>query len=72
VVASTGERGGYAERVVVPAGSMVPVSDGLGLREAPALLHDGATAMGLLEGTGINPGEWVLVTAAGGGRSGSC
>ena len=67
VVARTGERGGYAERVVVPAGSLVPVPEDLGLREAAALLHDGPTAMGLLEGTGIKPGEWVLVTAAGGG-----
>jgi NADPH:quinone reductase len=43
------------------------VPDGVDLREAAALLHDGNTAFGLLEGTGIEPGEWVLVTAAGGG-----
>jgi NADPH:quinone reductase len=59
--------GGYAEQVVVPADGLIPVPDGLGIREAAALLHDGNTALGLFDGAGIRPGEWVLVTAAGGG-----
>jgi NADPH:quinone reductase len=67
VVTFTSERGGYAERVAVPAEGLIQVPDGLDLRDAAALLHDGNTAFGLLEGTGINPGEWVLVTAAAGG-----
>lgn len=67
VVTSTAERGGYAEQVAVPSEGLIPVPDGVDLREAAALLHDGNTAFGLLEGTGIEPGEWVLVTAAGGG-----
>jgi NADPH:quinone reductase len=67
VVTSTGERGGYAEQVAVPAEGLVAVPEALDLRDAAALLHDGTTAFGLLAATGINPGEWVLVTASGGG-----
>jgi NADPH2:quinone reductase len=70
VAAHTGERGGsggYAEQVAVAAGDLIPVPDGLGLPEAAALLHDGSTAMGLLDAVGVKPGEQVLVTAAAGG-----
>ena len=67
VVTDTGERGGYAERAVAPAEGLIPVPDGLGLPEAAALLHDGRTALGLAEMARIRPGEWVLVTATGGG-----
>ena len=49
------------------AGELIPVPDELGLPEAAALLHDGSTAMGLLQDTGVKPGEQVLVTAAAGG-----
>lgn len=69
-VAHTGEsggRGGYAEQAVVAVGDLIPVPDGLGPSHAAALLHDGATALGLLELIGVKPGEWVLVTAAAGG-----
>src|SRR6266545_4147852 len=59
--------GAYAEQTVVPAEGLIPVPDGLGLREAAALLHDGRTALGLAEGARIQPGEWVLVLAVGGG-----
>lgn len=65
VVATT--TGGYAEQTVIPAEGLIPVPDGLGLREAAALLHDGTTALGLAEGARIRPGEWVLVVAVGGG-----
>lgn len=70
VVAHTGGSGGsggYAEQAVIAAGDLIPVPDGLGLPGAAALLHDGATAFGLLERVGVRPGEWVLVTAAAGG-----
>jgi NADPH2:quinone reductase len=63
----SGGWGGYAEQAVVPAGDLIPVPDGLGRPDAAALLHDGATAFGLLERVGVKPGEWVLVTAAAGG-----
>jgi NADPH2:quinone reductase len=67
VAAHTGGGGGYAEQAVVAAEGLIPVPDGLGAREAAALLHDGPTALGVFEQARIRPGEWVLVTAAGGG-----
>jgi NADPH:quinone reductase len=63
----SGGSGGYAEQVTVSSGGLVPVPDGLDLHEAVALLHDGATALGLAASTGIHPGEWVLVVGAAGG-----
>jgi NADPH2:quinone reductase len=67
VLAVTGEGGGYVELALTSVAGLVPVPDGLSLREAAALLHDGPTALGLADRTGIRPGEWVLVTAAAGG-----
>jgi NADPH2:quinone reductase len=70
VAAHTGQRGGsggYAGQVAVAAADLIPVPDGLGLAEAAALLHDGSTALGLLDATVVKPGEQVLVTAAAGG-----
>jgi NADPH2:quinone reductase len=69
VVARTGEAGGsggYAEQVVVPADRLVPVPDGVGLAEAAAVLNDGATALALMAGTGVRPGERVLILGAAG------
>lgn len=59
--------GGYAEQVAVPVADLVPVPEELGFSEAAALLHDGATAMGLVEEARFEKGEWVLVAAAAGG-----
>jgi len=67
VVARTGERGGYAEQVAGPADGLSAVPDGLGLREAAALLHDGPTALALLEGARVGNGDKVLVVGASGG-----
>ncbi len=70
VIAHTGERGGnggYAERAAVPVDALVPLPDGVGPREAAALLHDGATALGLFEATPVRAEQWVLITAAAGG-----
>jgi NADPH2:quinone reductase len=70
VIARTGgagPAGGYAERVAVLASHLVPVPDGVGLPEAAAVLHDGATALGLAGSTGIRPGEQVLILGAAGG-----
>jgi NADPH2:quinone reductase len=72
VVAHTGPAGGgggYSERVVVPSDRLVPVPGGVDFRIAAALLHDGATALGLLAGTGVKPGESVLVLGAAGGMA---
>jgi NADPH2:quinone reductase len=62
--------GSYAERAVAAVEALIPVPDGLGLREAAALLDDGSTALGLVEVAGVRAGEWVLVEAAGGGVGG--
>ena len=70
VVARTGGSGGwggYAEQALVAVRDLIPVPDGLGLQEAGALLHDGATAESLLERVAVRPAESVLVTAAAGG-----
>lgn len=67
VVADTTGSGGYLERTARPADALVEVPEGLGAAEAAALLHDGQTAIGLMEGLAPRPGEWVLVTAAAGG-----
>ncbi|MFF2075890.1 zinc-binding dehydrogenase [Kitasatospora sp. NPDC058162] len=67
VLADAGPTGAFAERVAAGAEGLVPVPDGLGLREAAALHTDGSTATGLVEGARIAPGEWVLVEAAAGG-----
>ncbi len=70
VVARTGDNGGsggYAQRAVVAVDHLVPVPDSLGLLEAAALLHDGATALGLVESFPIQSGQWVLVVGASGG-----
>lgn len=67
VVATTGERGGYAEQAVALAQELVLVPDGVALTDAAALIHDGRTALALAEGNHIRPGESVLVMAASGG-----
>src|SRR5437868_14816582 len=66
VVAHTGERGGhggYVERAVVAADAIVAVPDGLELQDAAAVLHDGATALGLVAHARIRPRVGVLVLA---------
>jgi NADPH:quinone reductase len=63
----TGGSGGYAEQAAIAVGDLIPGPDGLGQAEAAALLHDGATAFGLIEQVGVNPSEWILITAAAGG-----
>lgn len=68
MVADTGSGcGGYAEEAAVAADGLVEVPEGLSLADAAALLHDGRTAIGLIEATEPRPDEWVLVTGAAGG-----
>lgn len=67
VVARTGQQGGYAEHVRVSAENLVRVPEGLGLRTAAALLHDGPTALALIEGNRVGRGDRVLVVGASGG-----
>ncbi|MEU6642164.1 zinc-binding dehydrogenase [Saccharomonospora sp. NPDC046836] len=67
VVSSLRGSGGYAEQVVIDADAVIEVPEGLPLDAAVALLADGRTAMLLVRGAGLRPGERVLVEAAGGG-----
>jgi len=64
-----GGMGGYAERALVPASHLVAVPEGVDLRVAAALMHDGATALGLMAGTPVRPGETVLLVGAAGGMA---
>ncbi|AVH57978.1 MULTISPECIES: zinc-binding dehydrogenase [Streptomyces] len=59
--------GGYAERAVAPASALSVVPDSVDLLHAAALVHDGVTASGLLELTGIRATDRVLVLGASGG-----
>lgn len=67
VVADTPEDGGYREQALVPVDRLIPVPDGVDLAAAAALLHDGRTALALIEATDPQPGEWVMVLGAAGG-----
>ena len=67
VVSATGGSGGYAERVVVDAGGLVEVPDGVELDTAVALMADGRTATALVRAAGVGAGDRVLVEAAAGG-----
>ncbi|KIR61722.1 MULTISPECIES: zinc-binding dehydrogenase [Micromonospora] len=67
VVARTGAVGGYLDRTPVPVDDVLPVPAAVSLRDAAALLTDGATAFAVLDLAGVRPGDRVLVTAAAGG-----
>jgi NADPH2:quinone reductase len=67
VVTDTRQAGSYAERVAVPADSLVPIPDGLSALTAAALLTDGRTALGILDGISVQAGTGVLITGAAGG-----
>lgn len=59
--------GGFAELVKVPASALVPLPDGLGFEEAAAVTLAAMTAWHMLDRAKIEPGETVLVLAAGSG-----
>ncbi len=60
--------GGYAEFVVAPASSLVPIPDGLSDKEAAAVTLSTLTAWhALVSRADVKPGESVLVLAAGSG-----
>jgi NADPH:quinone reductase len=67
VVTSLSGTGGYAERAVAAAESLVEVPDGLALRDAVALVADGRTALALAGRARLAKGDTVLVEAAAGG-----
>ena len=67
-VAFTDGSGTYAERVVVPAGRVVVLPDGVGTETAAASLLQGMTAHYLVHDTHpVAPGDAVLVHAGAGG-----
>jgi NADPH2:quinone reductase len=67
-VAWATQLGSYAEEVVVPAGSVVPVPEGVDLKMAAAVMLQGMTAHYLAHSTvPLEKGMTVLVTAAAGG-----
>ncbi|MEW1960015.1 quinone oxidoreductase [Kineococcus sp. NPDC059986] len=60
--------GSYAEQVLVPAGELVPVPDGVELPTAAAVLLQGLTAHYLATDTyPVTAGTWALVHAGAGG-----
>ncbi len=67
-VACTGVLGAYADAQVVPAWRLVPIPEGLGARQAAAVLLQGITAHYLTHSTyPLQAGEVALVHAAAGG-----
>lgn len=68
LVAWTGVPGGYAERVVLPAGRAVRVPTGVTAEDAAGAMLQGITAQYLTHSTyPVQPGDTVLVHAAAGG-----
>lgn len=60
--------GGYAERVAVPAGQVVPIPDGLSLLEAAAVPETFATVWSnVFQVAGLREGETLLVHGGGSG-----
>ena len=62
-----GGTGGYTELAVADVEHAVVLSDAVDLLAATAVLHDGTTALRVLEVCDPRPGEWVLVLGAAGG-----
>ncbi|MBK5331087.1 MAG: alcohol dehydrogenase catalytic domain-containing protein, partial [Ilumatobacteraceae bacterium] len=59
--------GGYADRVVVDAGSVVPKPANITFEEASGLMLAGVTAVHTLTATGVGQGDTVLIHGATGG-----
>jgi NADPH2:quinone reductase len=59
--------GVWASAANVPGTAVVPLPDGVGLREAAAMGVAGLTAWDTLHLAGVQPGDRVLVLGAGGG-----
>ncbi|MFC9895323.1 zinc-binding dehydrogenase [Nocardia sp. NPDC127579] len=59
--------GGYAEQALAKIDTLTEIPDALSLTQAVALTHDGKTSLAVMDRVAVRPGEWVLITAAGGG-----
>lgn len=62
-----GGTGGYAQLALADVEHTVAVPGDVDLLEATAVLHDGTTALRVLETCAVQPGAWVLVLGAAGG-----
>src|SRR4029077_16797838 len=58
--------GGYAEYVIVPAGALAAIPDGLSPVEAAPLMCAGVTTFNSLRNSGARPGDTVAVLGVGG------
>jgi NADPH:quinone reductase len=67
VAAHTGGTGGYAQLALADLETTVAVPDEVDLLDATAVLHDGTTALRILQDCDVRPGEPVLVLGAAGG-----
>jgi NADPH2:quinone reductase len=70
IVVPLGQRGAYAERVVVPAESVVPSPAGTTDAEAATLPMNGLTARLALDALALSPGGTLAVTGAAGAVGG--
>jgi NADPH2:quinone reductase len=70
IVAPHGQTGGYAERVVVPAASVVRAPAGATYAEAATLPMNGLTTVQALDLLGLEPGQTLAVTGAAGAVGG--
>lgn len=59
--------GGYAEKSLAKAETLLEIADGLSTQQAVALAHDGRTALAVFDRAAVQPDSWVLITAAAGG-----
>ncbi|NKQ55537.1 NADP-dependent oxidoreductase [Amycolatopsis sp. K13G38] len=66
LVAPHGSHGAYAERIVVPAESVVPAPEGVDFVRAATFLMNSMTARLALDAMGLSTGDTVAVTGAAG------
>jgi NADPH:quinone reductase len=70
VVPTGARKGAYAEQIVVPAASVVPIPEGASFAEASTLLMNGLTARIALDALDLGAGQTVAVTGAAGALGG--
>jgi NADPH:quinone reductase len=70
IVLPRGARGGYADRVVVPAASVVAAPAGASVAQAATLPMNGLTARLALDELALGPGQTLAVTGAAGAVGG--
>jgi NADPH:quinone reductase-like Zn-dependent oxidoreductase len=57
--------GSWSEYVVVHVGAIIPVPDQMSNETAAQLFVNPFTAYAMVQATGVQPGEWLMLTAAG-------